>query len=119
MLFTFYKGLEIPFLSTHINLLHHHQNHQTHNSGSSPSTVTLILGLLCSFGYCFSTSVWYVIQAKMSQKYPCYYSSTALMCLMASVQSIVYALCTVEDKRQWRLGWDVRLLCVVYSVCMC
>ncbi|MBA0631111.1 hypothetical protein Godav_003137, partial [Gossypium davidsonii] len=42
------------------------------------------------------------------------YSSTALMCLMGSIQGALYALCTVRDWNQWKLGWNVRLLAVAY-----
>ncbi|ONK57240.1 uncharacterized protein A4U43_C10F18040 [Asparagus officinalis] len=50
----------------------------------------------------------------MSQAYPCHYSTTALMCLMAAVQANVYALCMDRHWDHWRLGFDVRLLTVVY-----
>lgn len=54
----------------------------------------------------------------MSMEYPRQYSSTALMCLMATVQSTVYALFTNKDMSRWKLGWNVRLLTVVYGVYM-
>lgn len=53
----------------------------------------------------------------MSERYPSHYSSTALMSLSGSLLSIVYALCLERDWSQWRLGWNVRLLTVAYSVC--
>ncbi|KAI4296300.1 hypothetical protein L6164_036268 [Bauhinia variegata] len=64
---------------------------------------------------CCSYAFWLVVQAKMGEKYPCYYSSTALMSLNASILAIVYALCVERDWSQWRLGWNVRLLTVVYT----
>ena len=55
----------------------------------------------------------------MSERYPCHYSSTALMCLMGSLQTVSCALC-VENNRwsEWKLGWNIRLLAVSYSVCL-
>ncbi|WJZ86379.1 hypothetical protein VitviT2T_005839 [Vitis vinifera] len=50
----------------------------------------------------------------MSMVYPSY-SGTALMCVCASIQSVVYAMCTERDWSAWKLGWDIRLLTVVYS----
>ncbi|MBA0712161.1 hypothetical protein Golax_011279, partial [Gossypium laxum] len=51
----------------------------------------------------------------MGEKYPCYYSSTALTCIMAAIQSTVFALCLEKDWSQWKLGWNVRLLTVAFA----
>ncbi|KAK2996041.1 hypothetical protein RJ640_002660 [Escallonia rubra] len=55
--------------------------------------------------------------AKLSQRYPYHYSSTALIAVMGSLQGVVFALCVERDWSQWRLGWDIRLFTVVYTVC--
>lgn len=52
----------------------------------------------------------------MSESYPCQYSSTALLSLMAALQATVFALCTEKDWSQWRLSPDIRLLTVMYTV---
>lgn len=54
----------------------------------------------------------------MTKKYPCQYSSTALMSVMASIQSVAFALCKERDWNQWKLGWDIKLFTAVYSVNM-
>lgn len=54
----------------------------------------------------------------MGEKYPCYYSSTALTCIMAAIQSTVFALSLEKDWSQWKLGWNVRLLTVAFAVRM-
>ncbi|KAB2628480.1 WAT1-related protein [Pyrus ussuriensis x Pyrus communis] len=51
----------------------------------------------------------------MSVTYPCYYSSTALMSAMGSIQAVGFALCKERDWSQWMLGWNIRLLTVAYS----
>jgi hypothetical protein len=56
------------------------------------------------------------IQTKMSEKYPCQFSSTALMCVMGAIQAVVFTLCMERDWSQWRLGWNIRLLTVSYTV---
>ncbi|KAK5837315.1 hypothetical protein PVK06_013125 [Gossypium arboreum] len=50
----------------------------------------------------------------MSVGFPYLYSSTALMCLMGSIQGALYAICTVRDWNQWKLGRNVRLLAVAF-----
>ncbi|KAK3184952.1 hypothetical protein Dsin_032238 [Dipteronia sinensis] len=115
MLLTFYKGVEINPSSTHIDLLHHDHPYSGHMSSSHTSSTKYLLGLLLALGSCFSYAFWLIVQTKMSERYPCQYSSTALMCLMGSIQATVYALCIEKDKNQWKLGWNIRLLTVVYS----
>nr|GMC67524.1 WAT1-related protein At1g25270-like [Ipomoea batatas] len=51
----------------------------------------------------------------MSKSYPCHFSSTALINVMASLQSTGFALCTERDWSQWKLGWNLKLLIVVYA----
>lgn len=52
----------------------------------------------------------------MSKEYPSRYSSTALMSTAGAVQATVYGLCVERDWSQWKLGWNIRLLAVAYSV---
>ncbi|KAI3981853.1 hypothetical protein MKX01_017270 [Papaver californicum] len=105
MLLIFYRGIEIPIWSTNfLNIKHHFR----------PVHGKKILGSMMSMGSCMSYSTWLIIQTKLSQSYPCYYSSTALVVSMASIQSIGFALCTVRDWSAWKLG-NVRLISAIYS----
>lgn len=52
----------------------------------------------------------------MSECYPCHYSSTALMCMMGSVQAVGFALCVETQWSRWKLGWNIRLFSVAYTV---
>lgn len=52
----------------------------------------------------------------MSERYPCHYSSIALMSGMAALQATVYGLCTERDWNQWKLGWNIRLLASSFTV---
>ncbi|MBA0581150.1 hypothetical protein Gorai_023336 [Gossypium raimondii] len=113
MLLTFYKGLQINMGSTHFHLLLSHGP----ISSNAPSTNHHLLGALLALTSCISYSLWLNIQAKMSENYPCYYSSTALICIIGTIQAVVFALCMEKDMSQWKLGWNIRLLTVAYSVC--
>ncbi|KAG8645137.1 WAT1-related protein At1g25270 [Manihot esculenta] len=112
MLLTFYKGPEINVWKTNINLLKHHQSHQTHLASSSSSH---ILGCLLASGNSIGYALWLIVQAKMSATYPYPYSSTALMSLMGSIQATVYAICIEKDWSAWKLGWNIRLLTTIYA----
>ncbi|KAJ1434968.1 EamA domain [Sesbania bispinosa] len=107
MILTFLKGKEINIRS-HLNLLHHPNVHVIVGGKT-------VLGALCALASGISYACWLIIQAKMSERYPSHYSSTALMSFWGSVLSIVFALCIERDWSQWRLGWNIRLLTVAYS----
>ncbi|CAL1385492.1 unnamed protein product [Linum trigynum] len=112
MLLTLYKGAVIDIWSTHVDLLHS----PPHSAGGHVAAEhqNRGLGALFAIGSCCSYALWLIVQAKMGEKYPCPYSATALMCVMGSIQAIVYALCSERDWNQWKLGWNVRLLSVAY-----
>ncbi|KAJ4715430.1 WAT1-related protein [Melia azedarach] len=112
MVLIFYKGIEINIWSTDINLLS-----QKSNPIATSHRVlgNHLLGSLFGVACCFSYAIWYILQAKMGEKYPCKYSSTALMCITAAVQATVYAICVERDWSSWKLGWNIRLLSVVYT----
>ncbi|GAV81153.1 EamA domain-containing protein [Cephalotus follicularis] len=50
----------------------------------------------------------------MSVRYPCPCSISALITMMAAIQSSVFALCIEKDWSQWKLGWNIRLLTALY-----
>ncbi|XP_044490874.1 WAT1-related protein At1g68170-like [Mangifera indica] len=111
MVLTFCKGAEIKIWSTKINLLHQNAPQAHH----SESTIKTLFGCLLSVGGCFLYGVWLIIQAKMSEQYPCQYSITALVSLMAAMESVILALCKEKDFSQWKLGFNIRLLTVAYA----
>ncbi|KAF3435000.1 hypothetical protein FNV43_RR22087 [Rhamnella rubrinervis] len=116
MLMTFYKGVELNIWSTHVNLLHTHKYNAVSASTSLHAQAAhRLLGCLLAVGSCLCYALWLIIQTKMSERYPCHYSSTALMSMMGSIQAIVFALCMERDWKQWKLGWNIRLLTVAYS----
>ncbi|KAL6345979.1 hypothetical protein AAG906_025259 [Vitis piasezkii] len=112
MIFTFYKGIGINVWTTNINLLHHHAM-----TTSKQTSAKEALGALLGVGSGVSIAIWMIIQAKLSKVYPPY-SATALTSICASIQSVAYAMCT-EEWAAWKLGWNIRLLTVVYTVICC
>ncbi|KAL6131840.1 hypothetical protein ACLB2K_070213 [Fragaria x ananassa] len=73
------------------------------------------LGFLAGFGSILGFSLWLIVQGKMSKRYPFPYSSTALMCIMGSIQNVIFALCMERVWNQWKMGWDIRLWTAAYS----
>ncbi|KAL1831805.1 hypothetical protein DCAR_0101816 [Daucus carota subsp. sativus] len=112
MVLTFYKGPDINFWNTHINLLDHTHEHGGHVPGTHPNR---ILGACFALGSCICYALWLILQAKMVERYPCPYSSTALMATMGAIQGTIFALCMERDWSLWKLGWNIRLLTVAYA----
>lgn len=113
MILTLLKGAKINTGSFHVTLMHHQNNHVA--SVLSSSSIKSLLGALCSLGSSATYALWLIIQAKMGKSYPCYYSSTALMSLIAAILSTSFAFCLERDLTQWKLGWNIRLLTVAYA----
>ncbi|KAG8364093.1 hypothetical protein BUALT_Bualt19G0090800 [Buddleja alternifolia] len=111
MLLTFYNGPVLHLWNTNINLLEitatHHRQTQNHQGGHN-----LVSGALLALASCVSYSLWFIVQAKAAEKYPCPYSITAMMTVWGSILSVLFALCTQRDWSRWILGWDIRLLTV-------
>ncbi|TKY59547.1 WAT1-related protein [Spatholobus suberectus] len=111
MLLTFYKGLEFDIWPFRINLLQPRE----YQDELVIDTVQELLGVLCVAASCFCFSLWLIIQAKMSQEYPCYMTSIALLNSIGAIQSLIFGFCVVRDLNEWRLGWDIRLLTSAFS----
>ncbi|XP_019169028.1 PREDICTED: WAT1-related protein At1g25270-like [Ipomoea nil] len=112
MVLTFYRGKELKIRPTQSQPLLDNRNGHVilHEDPHSH-----ILGVLLALACVLSNAISLIIQAKMSELYPCHYSSTALITIMGSLQAAGYALCTERDWSQWKLGWNIRLLIVVYA----
>ncbi|KAK7331669.1 hypothetical protein VNO80_28406 [Phaseolus coccineus] len=111
MVLTFVKGEHIKIGTFHFNLLHQNGAHPQPQATGAKT----VLGSLCALASGVSYALWLIIQAKMIERYPSPYSSTALMSLWGALVSIVFALCLERDWSQWRLGWNIRLWTAAYS----
>nr|KYP42106.1 Auxin-induced protein 5NG4 [Cajanus cajan] len=115
MVMTFFRGIEINIWSSKINLMHPHQNQNGHVALHHADFRSKLLGISCAIGSSCFFSSWFIIQAKMNAEYPSPRSSTALMTTMAAIQATAFTLCVERDWNQWKLGFNIRLLTVVYS----
>ncbi|CAA2934754.1 WAT1-related At1g25270-like [Olea europaea subsp. europaea] len=115
MLLTFYKGCQIDIWSTHFDLMKNNKHPVGHVAASHKITsINQILGPLLAFTSCASVSFSIIFQAKMSKGYPCHYSSSALISVMGTIQALTYALSMERNWKQWKLGWNLKLLTVAY-----
>ncbi|KAG0498519.1 hypothetical protein HPP92_003210 [Vanilla planifolia] len=114
MVLTFFKGKELQFLPG-VDLLKPQSNAGVRMASLQHHSSSQVLGSIFAVGSCLCYSIWLIIQAKLSKAYPCHYSSTALMCLMGSIQAVVFAFCMGSKREQWRMDFGIRLVSVTYS----
>ncbi|XP_027902538.1 WAT1-related protein At5g64700-like isoform X3 [Vigna unguiculata] len=103
----FYKGPQL-------RIAHHH--YYNHHEDHFSSTKRWILGSLLLFIGVIIWSLWLVIQAQILKSYPAKLKFTTLQCLSSAIQSFGIAVAFERDIEQWKLGWDMKLLAVVYCV---
>ncbi|KAL2962409.1 hypothetical protein AAZX31_17G141100 [Glycine max] len=76
-----------------------------------------IIGSLLLTAGCFLWSSWFLIQASISKKYPCQYSSTAILSFFASIQSAILTLVIDRSNAKWILKGKLEIMTVVYACC--
>ncbi|KAI8030457.1 WAT1-related protein [Camellia lanceoleosa] len=100
-----YKGK-----SFHIG--HHTTHHQiiSHKANRHWTRGSLFLGFSV-----LSYAAWFVVQAKLFKEFPYKYWATMLTCIIGSMQSTVIGLWMDKSKASWSLGWNIRLITIIYS----
>ncbi|XP_059313359.1 WAT1-related protein At1g09380-like isoform X2 [Lycium ferocissimum] len=63
-------------------------------------------------------AIWLIIQGRVSEKYAAPYTCITLMCLMASVESVIIGICVVPKVSEWALN-PIRAISVVYNGVVC
>ncbi|KAJ3676030.1 hypothetical protein LUZ60_003453 [Juncus effusus] len=111
MLMTFYKGSLIHIWPSHI---HWRYAETATTSDDASGSQNMALGAILIIASCFAWSIWFIIQAKMCKNFSSPYTSSALMCFMASIQCFVVGFAAERKLSVWSLGWDIRLAAVLY-----
>ncbi|KAK6259020.1 EamA domain - like 9 [Theobroma cacao] len=108
----FYKGPVLqPLCHLHFQP-HSGQDHHADGQGSSGKK--WILGCFLLLVSCICWALWLVLQAQILKSYPSKITFTSIQCLSSAVQSFIVAIALERDPHQWKLGWNFRLLAVVY-----
>ncbi|KAL0863075.1 hypothetical protein Bca101_042193 [Brassica carinata] len=104
-----YKGplLKLPFC-LHLYL---HRNIPGHVSGGSASWLKGCVLMVVSN---ILWGLWIVLQGRVLKVYPSKLYFTTLHCLLSSIQSFLIAIAVERDITAWKLGWNLRLVAVIY-----
>ncbi|KAK4791793.1 hypothetical protein SAY86_032206 [Trapa natans] len=104
----FYKG---PSFSLWAH--HHGLNPQSQHSHVS-SGKNWIKGCFLMLSSNTLFAFWLVLQGKVVKCYPSKLLLTTLQCFLSSIQSLIIAIPFAGDLKEWKLGWNIRLLSVTY-----
>ncbi|CAN1352810.1 WAT1-related protein At4g08300 [Linum perenne] len=108
MVMTLYKGPILEFLTPSSSTAAHSMSASDVSNGEQH----WILGPLLLLGSCIGQS--YTLRL-----YPAELSLTAWICLMGTIEGSVVALAVERDMSIWKIGFDARLLAVVYTGIVC
>lgn len=61
-------------------------------------------------------SSWFILQSKISKRYPCQYSSTAIMSFFGAIQSAVICLFIDHNLSIWALRGKIQIIAILYAV---
>ncbi|KAL3538320.1 hypothetical protein ACH5RR_001686 [Cinchona calisaya] len=92
-------------------------NSRDHNNASNH--VNFMLGPFLLIASSVSWAIWLIIQARLCKMYAAPYSSSALMCFMASIQCVIISFCFDHDLSSWALNPAIRAVSSLYAGTVC
>ncbi|CAN8251611.1 unnamed protein product [Cochlearia groenlandica] len=105
-----YKG---PMIK--LPLCPHFNNGQEHPPGHvSGGSTSWLKGCVLMITSNILWGLWLVLQGRVLKVYPSKLYFTTLQCLLTSIQSFVIAIALERDISSWKLGWNLRLVAVIY-----
>jgi len=106
MVINLYKGNELHLWRS---ILQYHKNELTEvASNHVRGTILLVISI-------FAYACWYLIQTEVNKVYPYKYSSSMATCLVGGFVTAFVGVVVRRDGDAWKLGWNLKLLTVVYS----
>ncbi|PIA43421.1 hypothetical protein AQUCO_01900070v1 [Aquilegia coerulea] len=111
MLMSFYKG---KLINIGHSSLHWKYAQRMSEQGSGNEQVSFI-GPLFVMASVVAWSGWFIVQAKMNEKFTAPYTTTTVMCFMASFECALVAACWEHKFTAWSLAINVRLIGALYN----
>ncbi|XP_059459174.1 WAT1-related protein At3g30340-like [Corylus avellana] len=111
LLLTLYKGT--PLNNPQSRATTHIANQDT--MMVSAKTERWAIGSILNAAGCLLWSSWFLIQAKIGKRYPCQYSSTAILSFFGAIQSAVLCLITERNLGMWVMKGKLEILTVIYA----
>ncbi|KAL4279080.1 hypothetical protein GQ457_03G031980 [Hibiscus cannabinus] len=110
LVFAFVKGPTINFMNWYPST--HNQN--TNTAIKNHPMEGWIKGCFIMLSGNTAWSMWLVLQGCILKQYPDKLRLITLQCFFSCIQSAIWAIAAERNPSAWKLGWDVRLLAVLY-----
>ncbi|XP_020587238.1 WAT1-related protein At1g09380-like [Phalaenopsis equestris] len=118
MLMTFYEGahINLPPSKFHWRYAEKIMERSREASGlaGGGSSGKEILGAVLVVGSCAAWAAWFIVQAHLSRSFSAPYTTSVLMCAMASIECFLVGAVAERKFKNWTLGSDIRLASVLY-----
>ncbi|KAB2621641.1 WAT1-related protein [Pyrus ussuriensis x Pyrus communis] len=111
MLLSFYHGHIIGLSESKIHWTYAQRMGEASSSTKSSSFIGPLFVILSTLGWAF----WFIIQARVGESFPAPYTSTTLMCLMASFECGIIAVIADHKVASWSLKDPTRLIASLYA----
>lgn len=108
VLLTFYKGKAL----TH----EEGATSRANTMNSSKKTESWTIGSIFLIAGVTAWSSWFLIQAKIGKRYPCQYTSTAILSFFGGIQSAILSLIIERKLSGWVLNEKWEFITVIYAV---
>ncbi|KAH7841173.1 hypothetical protein Vadar_026637 [Vaccinium darrowii] len=112
MILTLYKGSPL-FNYSHLGAETHSLD-QAVKLSSGKMKERWTLGSMALLSGTLLWSSWFLLQSFIAKRYPCQYSSSAIMSFFAAIQSAVLAISMDRNLSMWTLNGKVEILTIMY-----
>ncbi|KAF2315122.1 hypothetical protein GH714_038195 [Hevea brasiliensis] len=109
VLLTLYKG--VPLTKPHSGDIKNHADTMM----SDKKTQRWVIGSLFLMAGSLMWSSWFLVQTKISKRYPCQYSSTAILSFFGAIQSAIVSLIVERNIAMWILKGKFEIISIVYA----
>ena len=114
ILLTLYRGVPL-FDHSHSQAVTQTMDHAI-KLNSTKKTERWTLGSIALVVGTFFWSSWFLLQSTIGKRYPCQYSSTAIMSFFGAIQSAILSFSTNRNLSAWSLNGKIEIMTVLYAV---
>ncbi|KAI4298162.1 hypothetical protein L6164_031754 [Bauhinia variegata] len=111
-LLTLYKGKSLFNNDSHYRLA---TSSAVKVASSTRNTERWTIGVIALIVGTLFWSSWFILQSNIGKRYPCQYSSTAIMTFFGAIQSAILSLSTDRNLSMWVLKGKIEIITVLYS----
>ncbi|RDX69213.1 WAT1-related protein [Mucuna pruriens] len=108
LMLTLYKGKPLFHFS-------HYESAAPVAKASTRTTERWTIGVIALVLGTIFWSSWFILQSKISKRYPCQYSSTAIMTFFGAIQSAVICFFTDHNFSIWVLKGNIQIIAILYA----